>query len=67
MKDEWYYADNSKISDFIVSAWIKAESEYEPLGLDKERKLNIAIQLIAVALVSIIINALIKVIWGEYS
>ena len=34
---------------------------------DKERKLNIAIQLIAVALISIIINALIKVIWGESS
>jgi hypothetical protein len=65
MKDKWYYSDSNEISDFIVSAWIEAEAEYEQLGLDKERKLNIAIQLIAVALVSIIINALIKVIWGE--
>jgi hypothetical protein len=65
MKDEWYYCDPNEIYDYIISAWIEAEAEYEQLGFDKERKLNIAIQLIAVALVSIIINALIKVIWGE--
>jgi hypothetical protein len=65
MKDEWYFGDSGEISDFIISSWIEAEAEYEQLGFDKERKLKIAIQLIAVSLVSIIINALIKTIWGD--
>ena len=65
MRDEWYFADSSDISDYIISAWIKAEKEYEQLGFDKGRKLNIAVRLIVVALVSITINALSKTIWGE--
>jgi hypothetical protein len=65
MKDEWYFADSSDISDYIISAWIEAEKEYEQLGFDKGRKLNIAVRLIAVALVSITASALIKTIWGD--
>jgi hypothetical protein len=65
MEDKWYFADNSDISDYIISAWIKAEVEYKQLGFDKGKKLNMAIQLIAASLAIIIINALIKIIWGE--
>jgi hypothetical protein len=49
----------------IVSAWIEAEKEYEQLGFDKGRKLNIAVRLIALALISITGSALIKTIWGD--
>ena len=65
MREEWYFADNSDISDYIISAWIEAEKEYEKLGFDKGKKLNTAVWLIGVALVSIIFNALIKSIWGD--
>jgi hypothetical protein len=65
MEDKWYFADNSDISDYIISAWIKAEVEYKQLGFDKGKNLNMAIQLIAASLAIIIINALIKIIWGE--
>jgi hypothetical protein len=65
MRDEWYFADSSDISDYIISAWIEAEKEYEQLGFDKGRKLNTAVWLIGVALVSITVGALIKAIWGE--
>jgi hypothetical protein len=65
MRDEWYFAESSDISDYIISAWIDAEKEYEQLGFDKGKKLNIAVRLIVVALVSITINASIKTIWGE--
>jgi hypothetical protein len=65
MRDEWYFADNSDISDYIISAWIEAEKEYEQLGFDKGKKLNIAVWLIGIALVSITFSALIKIIWGE--
>lgn len=63
MRDEWYFADSSEISDYIISAWIEAEREYEQLGFEKGRKLNIAVWLIALALVSITTSALIQVIW----
>ncbi len=49
----------------IISAWIDAEKEYEKLGFDKGRKLNIAVWLIALSLVCITFRALIKTIWGE--
>ncbi|MEB3192195.1 MAG: hypothetical protein VKL42_17785 [Snowella sp.] len=65
MRDEWYFADSSDISDYIVSAWIEAEKEYEQLGFDKSRKLNMAVRLIALALVSITVSALIQTIWGD--
>ena len=65
MRDEWYFADSSDISDYIVSAWIEAEKEYEQLGFDKSRKLNMAVRLIALALVSITVSVLIKTIWGD--
>lgn len=65
MRDEWYFAENSEISDYIISGWIEAEKEYEKLGFDKGRKLNTAVWLIALALVSITINALVQVIGGE--
>jgi len=65
MREEWYFADNSDISDYIISAWIEAEKEYEKLGFDKGKKLNTAVWLIGVALVSITVSALIKSIWGD--
>lgn len=64
MRDEWYFAEKSDISDYIISAWIEAEQEYEQLGFEKGRKLNIAVWLIAVALVSITLSAVIQTIWG---
>ncbi len=64
MRYEWYFAKKIDISDYIISAWIEAEEEYQKLGLYKSRKLNIAVTLIAFSLVFIIINALIKIIWG---
>lgn len=64
MRNEWYFADNSEISDYIISAWIKTEQEYKQLGFDKGKKLNMAIRLIVLALLSITISALIQVIYG---
>lgn len=65
MKDRWYFADKNDISDYIISGWIQAEEEYEKLGFDKARKLNIAVWLIALSLICITLNILIKILWGN--
>ncbi|MGB5595327.1 MAG: hypothetical protein WBM32_07845 [Crocosphaera sp.] len=64
MKDRWYFADKNDISDYIISGWVQAEEEYEKLGFEKGRKLNIAVWLIALSLICITINnILIKILW----
>ncbi|ACB50494.1 hypothetical protein cce_1144 [Crocosphaera subtropica ATCC 51142] len=65
MKDRWYFADKNDISDYIISGWVQAEEEYEKLGFEKGRKLNIAVWLIALSLICITLNILIKVLWGN--
>ncbi len=65
MEDKWYFADRSDISEYIISGWIDAEKEYKRLGFEKGRKLNIAVWLIAISIVSITLSALIKTIWGN--
>jgi hypothetical protein len=65
MRDEWYFSDRNEISDYIISAWIEAEKEYEQLGFAKGRKLTVSVWLIALALVSVTLSALLKTIWGE--
>jgi hypothetical protein len=65
MRDEWYFADSHEISDYIISGWIEAENEYEQLGFEKGRKLNRAVWLIVLALISITISASIQAVWGE--
>ena len=65
MRDEWYFADRADILDYIISAWIEAENEYKQLGFEKARKLNLAVSLIATALISLTISASIKILWGD--
>ncbi len=65
MKDRWYFADKNDISDYIISGWIQAEEEYEKLGFDKARKLNLAVWLISLSLICITLNILIKILWGN--
>ena len=62
---EWYFADRADILDYIISAWIEAENEYKQLGFEKARKLNLAVSLIATALISLTISASIKILWGD--
>ncbi len=65
MRDELYFADKSDISDYIISGWIASEENYKKLGANKSKNLNCAVRLIAVALICIIINALITIVWGK--
>ena len=65
MENDWYFAEHDKISDYIISAWVEAEIDYKQIGIDKAKKLNLAICLIGVSLVILIISALIKTIWGK--
>jgi hypothetical protein len=65
MKNKWYFADSSDISDTIISSRIQVISDYKKRAESKSKRLNHAIWLIASSFVMIIINALIKMIWGE--
>jgi hypothetical protein len=65
MENDWYFADSSKVLDSIISNRIEISKDYEKSALKKGKNLNLAIWLIALSLAIIIINALVKIIWGE--
>jgi hypothetical protein len=65
MENDWYFADSSRILDSIISNRIEISKDYEKSALEKGKNLNLAIWLIALSLAIIIINTLIKIIWGE--
>ncbi|MDJ0508615.1 MAG: hypothetical protein QNJ64_05075 [Crocosphaera sp.] len=64
MENKWYFAPKSEMSDYIISAWAQAQEEYERIGSYKSKNLNFGVILIAVALICIIFNALISIVWG---
>lgn len=58
MRDEWLYADQDIYQAYIINTWIAAEQEYKQLGVEKAKKLNRSVRLIAAALVFFTTNTL---------
>ena len=56
MNDEWYFADKERCKAFIVNTWIQTEQEYNSLGIEKGKRLNLTVQLICAAAIAFELN-----------
>lgn len=65
MSDEWFHESNPRVKAFITNTWTNVVEEMEESAIQKSKKLNLAIQLLALAVVTFTINASIASIFKE--